>query len=135
MCKFTQYPRSVGRFPFLPNTRPKLALFIWPLPKRFFDIYKAGKRHQLRGAHRHVKILIFQDTSMATLTQVLLMSNPKGLRAWAMSCQRYNLDQGHIQYDDTIFHTTQYTSTFASVHVQSKKNSTSIQIHKLLVTT
>jgi len=50
MCRFTQYPKSVGHFPFLPNTWPKQALFIWAQPKRFFDIYKAGKRHQLRGA-------------------------------------------------------------------------------------
>ena len=42
-------------------------------------IYKAKKRHQLRGAHRHVKILIFPATSMAMLMQVLLMSNPKRL--------------------------------------------------------
>jgi len=37
-------------------------------------IYKAEKRHHLRGAHRHVKILIFPATSKAMLTQVLLMS-------------------------------------------------------------
>lgn len=84
MCRFTQYPKSVGHFPFSPNTRPMQALFIHvATAKKILEIYKAGKRHQLRGARQHVKILIF--TSMAMLSHVLLMSNPKGIQAWATS--------------------------------------------------
>jgi hypothetical protein len=61
----------------------KLALFIWPQPKRFYAISKVVNPFPLPGAPKLAKSLIYPATSTDMPMPVSLTLNPNVLLVWA----------------------------------------------------